>query len=444
MTPRQAGWPTSRLFKGAGHVYMRNAWDDPDATWSFFGAGPRYAAHSLDDEGHFLIARKGWVVCARAAAATTTTTIIPVARWCSILSLFSIRRTVCQSRRGRDRFEARRRNHARGYQGLSGSDVGHRGQIVAFRQGKTTPTARRTFPGLIERKASEVTRQYLYLQGERDYFIIFDRVDAKSSSYPKHWFLHLPTEPSVSGPRPPLSRGTSTPACSPELLPGSATPPVTPLSTKATGRSRAFLKTVLPAGATLVRRGGAGHERWGHPANLRAGKFYERGWRRAAVRALASGGESTWHSGREYFLHVIEIADSTATAMSEITTVAQDTSRAGLKITPANGNPIEVQFNLRGDLDAWIKMDPAGGFMQLSTGIDSTGGRTVGGDFNGDGRLGMLDALALLLRGRSNPEDPSVDFNGDGKWSLSDAVDLVRYMWDGRLSLASSDNLAGK
>ena len=43
------------MFRGAGHVYMHGGWEDPNATWAFFGAGPSYAGHSRDDEGHFLI-----------------------------------------------------------------------------------------------------------------------------------------------------------------------------------------------------------------------------------------------------------------------------------------------------------------------------------------------------------------------------------------------------
>src|SRR6185436_8906137 len=54
--------PLGYLFGGAGHVYARSAWNDPNATWSFFGAGPQFAGHSRDDEGHFLISRKGAVV----------------------------------------------------------------------------------------------------------------------------------------------------------------------------------------------------------------------------------------------------------------------------------------------------------------------------------------------------------------------------------------------
>jgi hypothetical protein len=61
-TPGQQYWSTAKLFEGAGHVFMRSTWDDPDATWAFLGAGPSYALHSRDDEGHFLIAKKGWLV----------------------------------------------------------------------------------------------------------------------------------------------------------------------------------------------------------------------------------------------------------------------------------------------------------------------------------------------------------------------------------------------
>jgi hypothetical protein len=54
--------PLAYLFPGAGHVYMRSAWNDPNATWAFFGCGPQYAGHSRDDEGHFLICKRGALV----------------------------------------------------------------------------------------------------------------------------------------------------------------------------------------------------------------------------------------------------------------------------------------------------------------------------------------------------------------------------------------------
>jgi len=54
--------PLGYLFAGAGHVYMRSAWNDPNATWAFFGCGPQYAGHARDDEGHFLICKRGALV----------------------------------------------------------------------------------------------------------------------------------------------------------------------------------------------------------------------------------------------------------------------------------------------------------------------------------------------------------------------------------------------
>jgi hypothetical protein len=54
--------PLGYLFAGAGHVYVRSAWNDPNATWAFFGCGPQFAGHSRDDEGHFLICKRGALV----------------------------------------------------------------------------------------------------------------------------------------------------------------------------------------------------------------------------------------------------------------------------------------------------------------------------------------------------------------------------------------------
>ncbi|HLA39429.1 MAG TPA: hypothetical protein VJ417_05490, partial [Candidatus Glassbacteria bacterium] len=59
--PSDEHYPLAYHFKQSGHVYLRSAWEDPNATWAFFGAGPKFAGHSRDDESHFQIARKGWL-----------------------------------------------------------------------------------------------------------------------------------------------------------------------------------------------------------------------------------------------------------------------------------------------------------------------------------------------------------------------------------------------
>jgi len=71
--------PLGYLFPGAGHVYMRSAWNDPNATWAFFGCGPQFAGHARDDEGHFLICKRARWCRAKAARGTTTRFITPMA-----------------------------------------------------------------------------------------------------------------------------------------------------------------------------------------------------------------------------------------------------------------------------------------------------------------------------------------------------------------------------
>ncbi|MBN2289159.1 MAG: hypothetical protein JXQ83_07485 [Candidatus Glassbacteria bacterium] len=46
-------------------------------------------------------------------------------------------------------------------------------------------------------------------------------------------------------------------------------------------------------------------------------------------------------------------------------------------------------------------------------------------DFNRDGKVGITDVIALLLAGRSDPQDPAVDYNRDGAYSVADAIALL-------------------
>ncbi len=49
-------------------------------------------------------------------------------------------------------------------------------------------------------------------------------------------------------------------------------------------------------------------------------------------------------------------------------------------------------------------------------------------DFNGDGRLGVADALALLLGGMRDPQEQAYDINGDGAWGAADIIALLKLM----------------
>ncbi len=55
-------------------------------------------------------------------------------------------------------------------------------------------------------------------------------------------------------------------------------------------------------------------------------------------------------------------------------------------------------------------------------------------DINADGKVTLMDVLALLLLGRANPSDPNVDYNWDGVFSFSDAKSLVSSIVHERLT----------
>ncbi len=62
-------------------------------------------------------------------------------------------------------------------------------------------------------------------------------------------------------------------------------------------------------------------------------------------------------------------------------------------------------------------------------------------DFNGDQRLGIADALALLLKGLRNPGNMSYDIDHDGRWGVADVVALVKIMINNSSAMAA---LAGR
>jgi len=435
-TPGQAGWPTARLFAGAGHVYMRSDWDDAQATWAFFGAGPWYANHSRDDEGHFLIAKKGWLVLRAGGQGHNDDEYYSGGSLVyNIVTIFDPNETFDRLTPDVDRLDdggtqnERDGGMIRLVYGGEHQEVKQRGHITAFKHHhRYTYAAADLTVGYRRSKISEVTRQFLYLRGQREFLVIFDRIDATRAEFPKTWFLHIPGEPAVSGLETELTAGhvysytdvgtvtwLSDPAGSEDVL--------------STGRSRAFLKTVLPTGAVVTKRGGEGHQFWGHPHEPTAQyNHVGKSSLRSPVVPWRLEVEAPERPARDYFLHLLEIGEEDDTQMSEVTLIEPDTSLVGIRIVPESGSPIEVLFSRRGEMTAQVKWDDETEFEQLPTEVDTTVELGLRGDINGDGKLQITDVIALLLRGRENPNDPSVDFDGNGSYSVTDAISLLLYI----------------
>jgi hypothetical protein len=181
-------------------------------------------------------------------------------------------------------------------------------------------------------KAKEVTRQFLYLRGEKEFIVVFDRVEATKPEFARHFFLHVPTEPQAVGRARtwlslPESEGDR------QVL--------------STGRARAFLTTLLPAEAPVVVRGGAGQEAWGHPLEPTAQYHHEApGRRRPPVCPWRIEVAAPGEGARSLFLHVLEIAPEAQATPAEVKRVGP----AGADIA----GRWQVRFNAEGPLGGTV------------------------------------------------------------------------------------------
>jgi hypothetical protein len=64
LTPKAAGWPTTRMFRGVDVAFLRSDWDDPNALWVAVKGGDNAANHSHLDLGSFVLEKNGvrWAV----------------------------------------------------------------------------------------------------------------------------------------------------------------------------------------------------------------------------------------------------------------------------------------------------------------------------------------------------------------------------------------------
>ncbi|QDV26782.1 hypothetical protein [Aureliella helgolandensis] len=353
-TPGEMQLPLGYLFKGAGHVFMQSHWDDPNATWAFFGAGPHIAGHQHDDEGHFLISRQGGLVGKGGGKGTGNDSdhYWGGSLCFNILTIY-------------DPDESMRRHNENENDGglrrlVYNNDKVERGNIAAFQHHPAfTYAAANLTQAYNSSKVREVTRQFIYLRnpqlGGDEYFVVFDRVHSTKAAYAKHFVLHMPEEPQFEGDSIETIAGhvyehkgaglISTWLSLPQDM-GDEIPALS------SGKSRMFLKTVLPQEASITKRGGAGHKNWGHPLNPNAqydhhNEGRERGpvanWRLEVAAPLAE---------RSYFLHVFQVSQEGTQEMSSVE-LLRESDTVGVSI----GQQWEISFNKAGTLGGSIKTD---------------------------------------------------------------------------------------
>ena len=340
--------PLAYLFPGAGHVYMRSAWEDPNATWAFFGCGPQYAGHARDDEGHFLICKRGALVSRQGGQGHNDTD--DYAGGSLIFNIVTIFDPQEKFRREKaNENDGGLLRHVYEGDGLPRE----RGHIVAFENTSNyTYAAADVTAGYNPQKAREVTRQFLYLRGEREFFVVFDRVEASRPEYRRHFFLHVPAQPEVLP-----GQGLSW------LSQPEADGEATVLST---GRSRLFMTTVLPAQAEVVTRGGPGREAWGHPLEP-TGQYNHvaEGRNRPPICPWRIEVSDPHPGARTLFLHVLEITDEGIHQPAEVKLAGP----AGVEI----GGRWSVRFNPEGGLGGSVNGRELSSRIQTEGQYRSTG-----------------------------------------------------------------------
>lgn len=365
--------PTAYLLKGAGHVYMRSGWSGPNETWAFFGAGPRYAGWASDDEGHFLIAKQGPLVTRGSGKADTN-------GYTAGTAIFN-----CVLVYDPNEYPGRDVEHNENDGGLlragalqlTGDPWKNRGSLVAYqhRPQVFTYTAadltdgyanvnhpEHVFKKAKSRKIRSITRQFLYLRGESEHFVVFDRVDASNKDFPKTWMLHMGNEPSV------LTAGS--PAKAIETGAGFATyksnactafwlsAPEGETDVVSTGKAKIFCKTLLPKRAKITKRGGKGYDTWGNPHNPKARRQHlsvRQSEESPPYRLWRLEVEPIEKSQYDVFLHVLSLTSEDETNPPEITLLEKD-GKCGVTIISGD-RKTEVLFNKSGEVsgDVWVK-----------------------------------------------------------------------------------------
>ncbi|OGF97992.1 MAG: hypothetical protein A2Z86_02680 [Candidatus Glassbacteria bacterium GWA2_58_10] len=133
------------------------------------------------------------------------------------------------------------------------------------------------------------------------------------------------------------------------------------------GKSRAFLTSLLPSGVKITKRGGEGYDFWGHPDEATAQyNHVGRGSRQPPIVPWRLEEQSPGKGLRDYFLNVIEIGDENDSKASEASLVERE-GFAGARLDAA-GTPVEVLFSREGALTARVKIG-AGAESVIEPGI---------------------------------------------------------------------------
>jgi hypothetical protein len=179
-------------------------------------------------------------------------------------------------------------------------------------------------------------------------------VESTRPDLSKHWFLHIPTEPALNG--------TATVKVPDHVIEYDGdtaswlSDPAGDRDLVSSGRSRMVLKTISPRKSRITKRGGPGHDFWGHPNNPAAqynhtldieGKDNP-AYRRPPFSPWRLEVQAPEGQLRDYFLHVLFLSDDNSTEVPA-TQAIEEKGRRGVRFQLGD-RTITALFDTNGTL----------------------------------------------------------------------------------------------
>lgn len=363
--------PLAFHFRGSGHVYMRSAWQGADDTWAVFTAAPAFTMYGYGSGGNgtFQISKQG-TLAGHAGYELWSSACIPNSQ--NVVLIYDPREKYFNTGG-----EAVKRNdggpqvpnfyHAR--------EPVKRGEIVAYehtdaytyvaadltRAYSSVRDDEKTRQRTQSQKLREFTRQFLYVRGTPEFFVIYDRVRATDAGFPKTWVTHLQDEPEVLGAAGTLNAAQQGPGFKTYQGADGVLSRVASRDGKfwtTPKRGAVGLRTLLPKGARITKRGGEGFETWGNPHDPNAANSGADPERRKEsdidVCLWRVEVEPPDQAEEHHFLHVLvpysDAAGKESGAFSPAPgafKLVENASQEGVALETANGS-WTILFNRRG------------------------------------------------------------------------------------------------
>ncbi len=370
--------PTAYHFAGADHVYMRSGWGSADDTWAMLASGPFFTGWGTwGENGTFQIVKDGLL----AGNGGYQSYDMRLGSQQNIMLVYDPGEIYkCPD-------------------GPLPNDGGNqipemyhvntpltRGKILAYEHNTnytylgtdlTRSYSNTSEPDAVKRarnshKIETYTRQFLYVRGTPEFFVVYDRVLADSAAFPKTWLLHVLNEPEIL-------KGNAAATLSQEGAGYKSYSGADGAFCRVDSRDGQYwqtakrgamaVRTLLPLNAKVTKRGGTGYDMWGNPHDPNAAN-----WVRSETGDQSNIDLCLWRLEVEppdlakyhRFLHVIvPYGDAEGKPKDVLLPRAGDFE---LTVTPQtdglrlqlNGKVWEISFSSIGTMSGQIKITQAG------------------------------------------------------------------------------------